>query len=86
MFAPLFGRKRARRFFSALAAVQEALGHLNDIAVASALLAAITPEGEKGAFAAGVVEGWIAAKADGAREDAALAWERFLDRDLFWQA
>jgi CHAD domain-containing protein len=86
MFAPLFGRKRARRYLSALAEVQEALGHLNDIAVASALLAAITPEGEKGAFAAGVVEGWIAAKADGAREDAALAWERFLDRDPFWQA
>jgi CHAD domain-containing protein len=84
MFAPLFGRKKARRFLSALAAVQEALGHLNDIAVAAGLLGQIAAPGEDGAFAAGVAEGWIAAKADGAREAAFGAWETFLERDVFW--
>jgi triphosphatase len=85
MFAPLFGRKKAKRFLSALAAVQEELGHLNDIAVAAGLLAEIAAPGEDGAFAAGVAEGWIAAKADGAREAAFAAWETFLERKVFWQ-
>lgn len=86
MFAPLFGRKKARRFLSALAAVQEELGHLNDIAVAAGLLAEIAAPGEDGAFAAGLAEGWIAAKADGAREAALAAWDRFLGREMFWQS
>lgn len=84
MFAPLFARKKAKRFLSTLAAVQEGLGHLNDIAVAAGLLAEITAPGEEGAFAAGVAEGWIAAKADGAREAAFAAWETFLEREVFW--
>ncbi len=84
MFGPLFGRRKTRRFLSALAALQDGLGHLNDIAVATGLLAQITAEGEAGAFAAGVVEGWIAAKADGARETAFAAWEKFLAREIFW--
>ncbi len=84
MFAPLFARKKTKRFLSTLAAVQEELGHLNDIAVAAGLLAEITAPGEDGAFAAGVAEGWIAAKADGAREAAFAAWEKFLEREVFW--
>ncbi|MCU0985947.1 MAG: CHAD domain-containing protein [Acetobacteraceae bacterium] len=84
MFAPLFGRKKVRRFLAALASVQEELGHLNDIVVAAGLLGQIATPGEDGAFAAGVAEGWIAAKADGAREAAFTAWERFLGREVFW--
>jgi CHAD domain-containing protein len=85
MFAPLFGRKKVRRFLAALVAVQEELGHLNDIVVAAGLLGQIASPGEDGAFAAGVAEGWIAAKADGAREAAFAAWDRFLGREVFWE-
>lgn len=85
MFSPLFGRKKARRFLSALAEVQDELGHLNDLAVAAGLLAEIAAPGEEGAFATGVAEGWIAAKADGAREAAFAAWDRFLGREVFWK-
>jgi CHAD domain-containing protein len=84
MFGPLYGERKVRRFLRALAAVQEELGHLNDIAVATALLDHLDRPDPGRAFAIGAVEGWIAAKADGAREAAFAAWERFLGRDLFW--
>ncbi|WP_144182923.1 CHAD domain-containing protein [Elioraea rosea] len=84
MFAPLFGQKKARRFLKSLAAVQEELGHLNDAEVGAVLLEEVGEPGEASAFASGVVEGWIAAKADGAREAAFEAWEEFLGRDVFW--
>lgn len=84
MFGPLWGERKVRRFLRALAAVQEELGHLNDIAVAASLLSKLDRPEPGRAFAIGVVEGWIAAKADGAREAAFEAWERFLGRDLFW--
>jgi CHAD domain-containing protein len=85
MFGPLYGERKVRRFLRALAAVQEELGHLNDIAVAVALLDHLARPDDAGrAFAIGAVEGWIAAKADGAREAAFAAWEKFLGRDVFW--
>ena len=85
MFGPLYGERKLRRFLRALAAVQEELGHLNDIAVAAALLSNLArPDDADRAFAIGAAEGWIAAKADGAREAAFAAWEKFLGRDLFW--
>ena len=85
MFAPLFAGRKARRFLRALAAVQEELGHLNDMAVATSLLSRLELPDPGRAFAIGAVEGWIAAKTDGAREAAFAAWEKFLGRELFWE-
>ncbi|WP_291295239.1 CHAD domain-containing protein [Elioraea sp.] len=84
MFGQLFSPKKARRFLRALAAVQEELGHINDAAVAATLLGHLAEPHEARAFAVGVVEGWIAAKSDGAREAAFKAWDKFLERETFW--
>jgi CHAD domain-containing protein len=84
MFGQLFPQKRTRRFLRALAALQEELGHINDAAVAATLLGHLAAPHENRAFAVGVVEGWIAAKSDRAREAAFEAWDRFLERETFW--
>lgn len=85
LFAPLHPEKKVRRFLKSLAALQDALGHLNDGAVAGALLERVTAKETARARAIGVVEGWVARGAATAREDAAEAWEEFLDREPFWR-
>ncbi|MCS6853753.1 MAG: CHAD domain-containing protein [Elioraea sp.] len=85
LFAPLHGEKKSRRFLKALAALQDALGRLNDGAVAGALLEKVAGRDAGRARAVGVVEGWVARGAATARIDAAEAWEEFLDRAPFWR-
>lgn len=85
LFAPLYPEKKVRRFLKSLATLQDALGHLNDGAVAGALLEAVTAKETARARAIGIVEGWVARGAASAREDAAEAWEDFLDREPFWR-
>lgn len=82
-FAPLFAGKRARRFFKRLAAVQEALGRLNDAAVAAELVAALGPAGR--GFAGGIVVGLAAARAADARGEARRAWKRLRRAGPFWR-
>jgi triphosphatase len=86
LFGGLYGAKKRRRFQKAVGAVQDALGHLNDTAVAAGLMRALAKREPGRAWAAGVVQGWVAAKAAHAREDAAEAWARLLDRPPFWDA
>jgi CHAD domain-containing protein len=81
-FAPLFPGRHTGRFLRRLAALQERLGHLNDGAVAAALLTEI---GQARAFAGGVVLGTVAASADGARTKIERAWRRFRRLDAFWR-
>ncbi len=82
LFAPLWGRKRARRFLDRLAAVQEQMGLANDAAVARALVAPL--EGPGGSWAAGVAEGWVLARSRRSRARAGKAWEALLDAEPFW--
>ena len=84
LFGGLYGAKKARRFQKAVAAVQDALGHLNDTAVAAGLMHALAKREPARAWAAGVVQGWVAAKAVHAREDAAEAWAALAERVPFW--
>lgn len=85
LFAPLWGRKKARRFLDRLAAVQEAFGLANDAVVARALMASLTARGgAKLAWAGGVAEGWALARARRARGKAEAAWRDLLSADLFW--
>lgn len=86
LFGGLYGAKRQRRFQKAVGAVQDALGHLNDTAVAAGLMHMLAKREPGRAWAAGVVQGWVAARAAHAREDAAEAWARLLDRPPFWDA
>lgn len=82
LFAPLWGGKAARRFLKRLAALQEALGTVNDAAVARALLAAL--DGGAPAWAAGAVEGFAAARVGPARESALSRWDDFAAAKAFW--
>lgn len=85
LFAPLWGRKKARRFLDRLAAVQEAFGLANDAVVARALMASLTARGgARLAWAGGVAEGWALARARRARGKAEAAWGDFISADLFW--
>jgi CHAD domain-containing protein len=82
LFAPLYGRKKSRRFLDRLAEVQEQFGLANDATVARAL---VGPEANgPGAWAAGVAEGWVRARSRRARSRAAKAWAELLAADPFW--
>jgi CHAD domain-containing protein len=84
LFAPLWGRKRARRFLERLAAVQDAFGLANDAVVSHRLVASLPGKGAGMVWAQGAAEGWSRARASRARGRAARAWERLLDTDDYW--
>ncbi len=81
-FLPLFPAKPARRFIKQLAALQEELGMLNDGAVASGLMAHLG-RAER-SYAAGLVEGFVAAGAVASRAQIGNAWKRFRTTPAFW--
>jgi len=85
LFAPLYPEKRVRRFLKSLAALQDALGHLNDGASAAGLLEQLRIQNAPRAQAIGVVEGWVGRGAMTARTDAVEAWQSFLKREPFWR-
>jgi CHAD domain-containing protein len=82
LFAPLWGGNAARRFLKRLSALQEALGTVNDAAVARGLLAAL--DGGAPAWAAGAVEGFAVARVGPARESALSCWEDVAAAKAFW--
>jgi triphosphatase len=83
IFAPLYPRRETRRFIRRLSALQEWLGHLNDGTVAAALMAELGRAGGRG-FAAGVVCGFVAAGASGARARIDRSWRKFRRLQPFW--
>ncbi len=83
-FAPLFSGKAARRFLKRLEDLQEALGAVNDAAVATALMSQLEVAGADRAFATGAVLGFVAAGGQDATRQALRAWKRFLAAEPFW--
>ncbi len=81
-FLPLFPDKPARRFIKRLAALQEELGMLNDGAAAAGLMAHLG-RAER-SYAAGLVEGFVAAGTVASRAQIGLAWKRFRSAAPFW--
>ncbi len=81
-FLPLYPAKPARRFIKQLAALQEELGALNDGAVAGGLMAHLGRS--ERSYAAGLVEGFVAAGAQASRAQIARAWKRFRGTPTFW--
>jgi len=81
LFAPLWAGKAARRFLRRLAALQEALGVANDVAVARGLVAGLhgVP-----AWAVGAAEGFAMARAVGVRKRALAAWAEIETAKPFW--
>jgi len=88
LFAPLWSRKRVRRFLDRLAEVQEAFGLANDAVVAHGLMAHLADragrENAEIAWAGGVAEGWALARARRARAKASTAWDELLQGEVYW--
>lgn len=83
VFAPLFPGRDTQRFLRRLAALQEALGHLNDGAVAAGLMRLLADQGGAG-LAGGMVRGFVAGRAGGTRQEIARAWKRLRKATPFW--
>jgi inorganic triphosphatase YgiF len=83
-FSTLVPRKQMKVFLGELSEVQDALGHLNDIAVAAPKLAQGVGEIGRHARAAGLVSGWHKARHAGLIAEAERAWKRVRARDLPW--
>jgi triphosphatase len=85
LFALLFDSKRRQRFHKSLVRIQDSLGHLNDSAVVAHLMQKISAPESSRSWAAGILQGWVAARAEIARADAAKAWAAFVNRPPFWR-
>lgn len=84
LFAPLWPRKRTKRFLSKLSDVQDAFGLANDAVVARALMAALADRRPPLAWPSGVAVGWSMGRARRARSRAETAWEKLLAEGIFW--
>jgi triphosphatase len=84
MFATLYGGKAASRFIGRLGTLQQRLGVLNDGAVAMHLLEELGGAGGRHAYAAGVVAGFLAARAGKIRPRIVLAFEKFRRQPAYW--
>ncbi len=82
-FAPLFPGKATRKYIARLSDLQEVLGAVNDTAVAAHLTDQLAG-GTDRAFAAGVVQGFGAARGRRAAAKAQEAWRRFTRASVFW--
>ncbi len=82
-FAPLFAGKAARKYIARLAELQEVLGAVNDTATAADLMDQLAGGADR-AFAAGVVQGFGAARGRRAAAKVQAAWERFTRASPFW--
>jgi CHAD domain-containing protein len=81
-FAPLFAGKRGRTYLERLAALQDALGRINDAVTAVSLAGELAGRGNEAA--AGAVHGWVAAQAVAVEPVLAKAWRRFDAARPFW--
>ena len=83
-FSSLYPRSATKPFLAMLAELQEALGALNDLAVAGPKLASCHHQGDW-AWAAGLVCGWHESRRPGLMADAEAAWKRLRKTDPFWE-
>ncbi len=89
-FRSLYPAKRSKSYLAALRALQESLGHLNDVAVAEHLLADLTEKSPPGSGArqleraAGKVIGWYARALLDFEPDMRRTWKSFAATEPFW--
>jgi len=84
VFAPLFPGRHAPRYLRRLSRLQQALGVLNDGAVAAELLGQLGGARGRHAHASGVVIGFIAHRAASIRPAIEAAFEKFRRTGPFW--
>ena len=85
-FRTLYPKRETSEFISKLKELQDALGWLNDAAVADAHLNALADRTPELAASAQFVRGWLAGRADNAIHVLAKAWKRFRSASLPWKA
>jgi triphosphatase len=83
-FLALFEEKPAKAYLAKLMRLLDALGHLNDLAVAHATLDA-PPDGKNHAKASAHVLGWHAERKEKLLIEARNAWRSFKATQPFWQ-
>ena len=87
-FKPLFAKGRVKPFLSRVKAMQEDLGHLNDVAVAESLLADLLVRSGKQdqslRTASGLVIGWHARGLAAIEPQLRRDWKAFEDTPSFW--
>jgi CHAD domain-containing protein len=87
-FAPLYKKKKVRRYLSQVKRLQDSLGRLNDIAHARAVIARLAPASHNNAgalrFAAGTVQGWYRARQPRLVKKAMKRWDRLKKTPAFW--
>jgi CHAD domain-containing protein len=86
-FAPLYKKKKVRRYLSQVKKLQESLGELNDIAHARAVIGRLAPSSsQEGSlrFAAGIVQGWYRARQPLLVKQAMKRWDRLKEAEPFW--
>jgi CHAD domain-containing protein len=88
--APLYSRKKVRRYVKKLRGLQEHLGAINDIAHVRATMATMLREtdGKRAApgerYAAGLVAGWYRARRPHIARQALKRWKKFRSVKPFW--
>ncbi|HEY2836594.1 MAG TPA: CHAD domain-containing protein, partial [Rhizomicrobium sp.] len=88
--APLYSKKKVRRYVSKLRGLQEHLGALNDIAHVRTTMQMLTRENDgkrphpAERYAAGVVAGWYRARRPQIAKRALKRWKRFRKVKPFW--
>jgi CHAD domain-containing protein len=85
IFAPLYPGKAAGRYLRRLSRVQDRLGSLNDVSVATNLLAELARNGGSQAFASGLVLGFSGAHAARTRDRIDDVWQKFRRATPFWE-
>ncbi len=82
-FALLFPAKQVKRFLEKLEDLQEALGAVNDGHVAANLMGQLGGGADR-AFAAGAVQGFVAARSSKTASRALKSWTRYAEQETFW--
>lgn len=89
-FQSLYDDKPTRRYIQQMAQLQDALGHLNDVANATRMLRELHDDGSEAApgeaRAAGVVLGWHARGVVDSEDALIRRWEDFADAKPFWSS
>ncbi len=90
-FASLYAKRRVKTYLKWLGELQDVLGHMNDAAVARALVREILSEHGEGAgagaigYAGGVVAGWHLGHARERAKKLAKRWRRFAQLKPVWE-
>src|SRR5580698_8491070 len=86
-FAPLYKKKKVKRYLAKIKRLQEALGRLNDIAHARSVIARLAPASQNNGalrFAAGTVQGWYRARQPRLVKKAMKRWSKLRKIEACW--